>query len=44
MSLLDFLVVLVVLLVNIWHPLPWGVAIFLCVALIVTRLLKGERL
>lgn len=44
MSLLDLIVVLVILIVNVMHPLPWGVAIFLVGALIVERVLRGERL
>lgn len=44
MSLLDLLVILIVLVVAAFVPLPHGVAIFVTGALIVERLLKGERI
>lgn len=44
MSVLDLIVLLVVCLVHLWHPFPWGLLITALVALIITRLLKGERL
>jgi len=44
MTLLDLIVVLALLIINVFHPLPWGIAIFLVATLIVERALKGERL
>lgn len=44
MSMLDFIVIGVVLLVAQFAPLPFGVALFVVAALIVERFLKGERL
>lgn len=43
MTLVDLFVVLVVLVVAQFVALPWGVAIFAVGALIVERLLRGER-
>lgn len=44
MTLLDFIVIFVVLLVAHFVPLPFGVALFVVLALIVERFLKGERI
>lgn len=44
MTLLDLLVILVVLLASVLAPLPGGVVLFVVGALIVERLLKGERI
>lgn len=44
MSLLDLIIVLVVLLASSVVPLPGGVVLFSVCALIVGRVLRGERL
>lgn len=44
MSLLDLIVIGAVLVVAQFVPLPFGVALFVIVALIIERVLKGERL
>lgn len=44
MSLLDLVVIIVVLIVAQLVALPFGVALFVVGALIVERILKGERL
>lgn len=43
MSLLDFIVILIVLLFAQFTTIPFGVALFVLLALIIERLLVGER-
>lgn len=44
MTLLDLILIAVILLVSSFVPLPGGVLLFTVCALIVERLLRGERL
>ncbi len=44
MSLLDLVVIAVVLLVSFLVPLPYGVVPWIIGALIVERILKGEKI
>jgi hypothetical protein len=44
MSLLDLLVILVILVLAHYIPFAWGVVLWIVVALIVERVLRGERL
>lgn len=43
MTLLDFFVILGVLIISLFAPLPWGVGFWILGALIIERWIRGER-